>query len=49
MAYNKQAYQSTTFVRGDGSTAGAFRAVNGWYGYDAAETLHRDFAVSLDI
>jgi len=39
MAYNKEAYQSSTLVRADGYIAGAFRAVNNQYGYDAAETL----------
>lgn len=39
MAYNKETHQSSTVVRADGYTAGAFRAVNNRYGYDATETL----------
>jgi len=42
MAYNKEAFQSSTLVRADGYTAGASRAVNNKYGYDAAETLQNE-------
>jgi len=39
MAYNKQAYQSSTFVNNDGSLAAASNAVNNLYGHNAAQTL----------